>query len=176
MMKLLLYQVMHETHESILMTCRQSPKYSVPGTRSCEIIIVPIAPPDWAIPSAVDLFLDGQKMIWLLLSYSKIKSNTWKFCFAFTCSKYWGTMIVLAMNPKLAPVPNTSPKIMLNQNGLVTIVQLKSPTAMVTPLRNDTALTPRELIKTLIRGANAWNANSSSENVKPIDEYVVSKD
>ena len=85
-------------------------------------------------------------------------------------------MIVLAMNPKLAPVPNTSPKIMLNQNGLVTIVQLKSPTAMVTPLRNDTALTPRELIKTLIRGANAWNANSSSENVKPIDEYVVSKD
>ena len=59
------------------------------------------------------------------------------------------------MNPKLPPVPLISPKRRQNEIGLVTIVQQKSPVAIVAPLRKDTALIPRRFIRTLVKGANA---------------------
>ena len=58
---------MQDKQESILITCLQSPKYSVPGTRSCEKIIAPMAPPDWAIPIAVDLFWGIKRLTEVLI-------------------------------------------------------------------------------------------------------------
>ena len=48
--------MMQTAADKILMTIRQSPKYSVPGRRTWERTMVPTEHPDWAMPMAVDLF------------------------------------------------------------------------------------------------------------------------
>lgn len=59
---------MQTAPDKILMTTRQSPKYTVPGTRTWERTIAPTEHPAWARPIAVDLFWRGLKAQMIILA------------------------------------------------------------------------------------------------------------